>query len=320
MDSLNYQGVKFGKQINDFIIGVNHTQNDSRINLSEKWKEYRSQHELQNKGFETYACTVFSGFDALETLINFYIKNNRVSPDDLKFLNNYGYLTDGLVNFSDRFAAQYAEIEVGKGTYQFKANHAIVKYLIPELMLPYSIDGYYDKSKITKEMLDLSEEFRRRFVFNWYWVENTDYILQYTPLTGVVKYAGGDGILKPVGYLNHCIMIPSMEKDYFDVDDNYAQQDKKYDKNYVFNFVGYSLTLKIELMNVEKFLVDNDLRFIRNKNTGALGRILQGMLRTVEGADRAALLLMDNEIRKNGLEITDGEWQSLVKANKVKPF
>lgn len=317
---LDYQGVKIGRQNTDFVAGVSTPLGGLTLNVSGKWKEYRSQHELQNKGYETYACTVFSGFDAEEALFDFYLLNNRVGFDDVKFLRDYGFLINGRINFSDRFAAQFAEIEIGLGTYQYKANDAIRQYLIPEAMLPYTEEGYYDKSKITEEMLKLSEEFCRRFKFNWYWVEQTTAALRSTPLSGIVHYAGGDGILKPEGALNHCIMIPSEEVDYYDVDDNYSQQDKRYGKDYVFNFAGYSLTLNIPLMNVEKFLEDNDLKYVRNLNTGAFGRVLQGLLRIVDTRDRGTLMLLDDKVRENGVNITQGEWQAIIDANKSKPF
>lgn len=315
-----YHGVKFGKQLQDFVLGANYPVASPCLNFSEKWKEYRSRHELQFNGYETYACTIFSGLDAEEALFNFFLFENRIGFDDVKFLRDNGYLVDGKIEFSDRLPAQFAEIEIGKGTYQYKANDAIRKYLIPEAMFPYTPEGYYDKSKVTKEMLTLAEEFAKRFIFNWYWVEDTSYILQSTPLTGIVRYASGQGILKPEGALNHCIMIPSKGVDYYDVDDNYSQQDKQYGLDYVFNFVGYSLTLNITLMNVEKFLEDNDLKFVRNKNTGAFGRILQGYLRTVDSFDRGVLLVLDDLVRKNGVQITQGEWQTLVDSKKVKPF
>ena len=320
MDTLNYQGVKFGQQITDFILGVSFSPDSQCFNLSGNWKQYRSIHELQNKGWETYACTLFGGSDAIEALFNLYLLTGRISPADIKWLQDNGYLQDGRINFSDRFPAQFAEVEIGVGTYQYKANNALRKYLIPEAMFPYVTEGYYDKSKITPEMMSLAEEFCKRFFINWYWVENTEYILQKTPMSAVVHFANGDGILKPEGAFNHCIFVDNEESDCYDIDDSYAQQDKRYGKDFVSNFVGYSLTLNTTLMNVDKFLKDNDLKFVRNQNTGGFGRVLQGMLRTIETTDRATLLLFDEMVRKNGIQITQGEWQTLVDAKKVKPF
>ena len=75
--------------------------------------------------------------------------------------------------------------------------------------------------------------------------------------------------------------------------------------------VQYSIT-----MDTKKFIKNNDLKFVRNKNTGEFGRIMNGKLRTVKTKDRGALLLLDNSHRKNGITITNKEWEQLPQ----KPF
>jgi hypothetical protein len=68
-------------------------------------------------------------------------------------------------------------------------------------------------------------------------------------------------------------------------------------------------------METAKFIKQNDLKWIRNQKTGAFGRILQGELKTFQTTDRACLALLDDKVRKEGLNISDEIWTSLPKNN-----
>lgn len=71
---------------------------------------------------------------------------------------------------------------------------------------------------------------------------------------------------------------------------------------------------KIISMETAKFIKDNDLKWIRNQKTGSFGRILQGELKTFQTTDRACLALLDDKVRKEGLNISDEIWSSLPKS------
>jgi hypothetical protein len=309
---MNYQGVLIGKQNTDFIAGVSSPLSNKNLNLSGDWGLFRPEHELQNIGFKTYACTIFSGEDALEALFMFFLKQGLIPNEYVKWLGDNGYFKNGFINFSDRFNAQFADIQLGTGTYIYKANNALRRGLIPEDMLPYCKDNYYG-NVITPEMLELAEEFEKRFTINWHWVENPTEWFKKSPLQAVVRYTNGSGILKPEGALNHAVMVYKEDDESYYIDDSYIPRDKQYGKDYVFHFVGYTLTINYTNMNTSKFIKDNDLKFVRNQNTGAIGRIIQGKLRTVETNDRGTKMLLDNEHRKNGVTVIDEEWTQLPK-------
>jgi len=312
MNTSEYSGVKIGKQKTDFIAGVNSPVIQDSINLSGNWDLFRPEHELQNRGFETYACAVFSALDCLETLFMFYLKQNLFSVEDVKWLGDKGYFNKGFINFSDRYASQFADIEIGTGTYIYKANDAVRKHLIPETLMPYKLDGYYNIDDVTEEMEKLNKEFQKRFTINWEYCKD----FKKSPVQVIVKYATGDGILKPNGALNHAVMAYNEKDDHYSIDDSYMPRDKKYGKDFVFNFVNYTLTINNKInMDIGKFLTDNDLKFVRNQNTGAFGRVMQKKLRTIETLDRGTLCLLDNEHRKNGVSVTDDEWETLPKLN-----
>lgn len=311
----NYNGVKFGTQPTDFIAGVNTPLGVDILNLNADWDTDRPEHEHQNKGYETSACTIFSGLDCLETVFMFFLKNNLFPPDLTLWLRANGYFNNGFINFSDRYSAQFAEIEPLSGTYQYKAGNALRQGLIPETMFPYTTDNYYNNKAITAEMTALAEEFIKRFTVNWYWVENISIGLHSSPLQGIVKYADGTGILKPEGRLNHAIMVYGQADDYLKIDDSYSIREKKYGKDFVFSFMGFSLTINNNNMINETFIKENDLKFVRNKNTGQFGRIMQGKLRVVASTDRGTLLLLDNEHRANGVTIANDLWLKLPQTN-----
>lgn len=319
MIPLEYQGIKQGKQITDFIAGVSSPIQLDILFPNTNSGDYRSKQEFQNQGYETYACTVFSANNCKETLFNYYIKNGIIDIGNMQWLNDNGYLINGEINFSDRLPAQYAEIQYGVGTYQYKANDAVRKWSVPEAMCPYTNINYFDNSIVTQEMINLSDEFNKRFTFNWYWVENPAIWLMSSPLQATVKFATGDPILKPYGNANHAIEVYKSFKynneDTFAIEDSYAQTDKVYGKDYVSNFVGYSLTINNNTMDINKFILDNDLKFVRNTNTGAFGRVINKKLRVVNTLDRGTLLLLDNEHRENGTNVTDSEWQVIPKEN-----
>jgi hypothetical protein len=64
-------------------------------------------------------------------------------------------------------------------------------------------------------------------------------------------------------------------------------------------------------MDIQKFLKDNDKKFVRNSNTGSFGRILQNKLFVANTADRATLMLLDDKVRDGGVQITNAEWEQL---------
>jgi hypothetical protein len=68
-------------------------------------------------------------------------------------------------------------------------------------------------------------------------------------------------------------------------------------------------------MDIAKFVKDNDLKWVRNQNSGDFGRILQGKLFLLPTADRATLALLDDKVRTNGINITDEEWSQLPSQN-----
>jgi hypothetical protein len=314
-------GVLLGKRLGDFVAGSN-SPIQSDLNV-DNWIDYKPEHELQNTGgFETFTCVSFSANDILETLFMYYLRNNMISPQNTRWLVDNGYFRNGFINFSDRFVAINGKTET-IGAYQYLVGDGINKNgLIPESMLPmggHNQSEYLDSNVITKEMVDLGKEFLKRFTINYEWVDDLKDALKKSPVQVVVRwanYTNPTDILDPTGNYCHAVMAFKETDDYIEINDSYTQEIKRYAVDQPISFMAYHLTINNEnTMDTNKFIKDNDLKFVRNSNTGAFGRVLQGKLRTFSSTDRAVLCLLDDEIRKGGVQITNAEWEQLPKAD-----
>lgn len=335
---IDYSGFIPG-QLPGMIAGVSSPVGLAMLLYSRDWKPYSSRHEKQNMGFETSACLLFSILDAIESLLNWMLQDGQFDEELVNWLTVNGYIVNGKFDFSDRYAAQFADIIPLTGTMQYKAANAVttgpdrIARLIPEAMLPYTAKGeyknpdatpggYYDKSVLTAQMEALATEFSKRIKINWYYVENPSEALYSSPLSATVRYADGSGILKPEGRLNHGIMVPSQASDFYDIDDSYNDQYKRYGKDYVLNFIGFKITINKTTMDIKKFTTDNDLAWVQNEASGQFGRIMQGKLRPITSKDRGALILLDEKVRSNQItkdgkkmpaKLTEAEWKVLPK-------
>jgi hypothetical protein len=78
--------------------------------------------------------------------------------------------------------------------------------------------------------------------------------------------------------------------------------------------------LNIISMDIKQFLVKNDLKFFNVKEVGTMGRIMQGKVKVANTKDRSVLMLIDNEVRKNGVQLLKSEFEELEKAKVVVNF
>jgi hypothetical protein len=256
---------------------------------------------------DTSGCATRSPINKLAPDFTYGYKNRLFTPSNVKFLEQY-IGPDGKIDFSDRF------IEILSGTTRagnsLKAPlQAIRDYgLIPKTMFPLdkslSFEEYYDRSKITQKMLDLGNEFSRRFTINYEQVQQIHFgELIKDDMICVGGYAWPDplpnGEYPRVSYpMNHAFLFYKSPKYY--IFDNYNYQDpeqdwiKKLASNYALFDYGYHIfisaehnlelppptvqieTLKTRLLAVMQQLVTLLQDKLRNLQQ-AKGRILQGL-------------------------------------------
>ena len=316
--------VLIGKGQFDWIAGGNSPIQRIILNPSLDWKPYHLEHEIQfinsNKPYDTEFCVSFSANKILGALFMYYLKNNLISNDNIKWLQDNGYFLDGFINFNERFTALNGQT-TAQGAYQYLVANGIKNNgLIPQPMFPYAgnFDDDINPAFITQAMKDLGKEFLKRFSINYEWAQDTSW-LQYSPLQGIVEYddyVNPTDILNPNGNTNHAIEVVFKTNDYDEIDDSYFQVYKRYAPNKVFNLLSYNLTINNNnSMDTISFLKTNDLKWVRNSNTGAFGRVMQGKLFLLPTNDRAVDALLDDKIRTNGINITDEEWKQLPQVN-----
>lgn len=311
-------GLILGKTSKDWIAGVTSpTEFKERTSI---WSEWKPEHEKQNMGFETSACTCFASSDAIETLLMWMLTHDEVPADITLWLKEKGYFKNGFINFSDRFSAQYAEIIVGVGTEMYKAADSFrTKGVVPEDLMPYVTNNYYTSP--ASDLVALGALANERLHISWQWVdkENATQYIKQAPMVATVVYADGDTILAPKGRHNHCVMVQEITDDYILINDSYNQEIKKYHPDYVDNYLQYNITFQTTMLDVNKFLQDNDLKLVRNVDTGAYGCVISKKLRVIT-PERAGLFMIDREARgeigkKDMVSVNKADWDALPKEN-----
>ena len=320
----NYQGVILGKTPRDYVLG---NQISLDINC-ENWEnhlidpQWKIEHEQQNElGFETYACVLFSGNDVKEMIMMNALKNKLISPKNVRWLTDNGYFKNGYINFDDRIPAMFAEIQEGLGTYQYKGANALRDWSLPQGFLkdkPKNFTEYTDKEKVNLEAIDLKLEFDKRFIWHWFWFrddQDIDEQLKMSPSMSIVRFANGDGCLSPLGQFNHAVMEYGKQGECRKIDDSYNQQLKLYKPDFITSRLGFRLTiLNNEIMDVAKFLKDNDLKVIWNRDDGGYAFIQQQMAKVIQSKDRDVLALYEMKFRADGkVSVSREEWNELPK-------
>jgi len=221
---------------------------DTEIRIPDgDWTMFLPKNEKQRQGFESMCCTNFSSTSAVEILMTRLIELKLMSAGNLKWLNDNGYIDDGgHVNFSDRYDAIMSGTDPSNGNTLKAPADCKHKYgLIPESILPWTDNeaDYFNKLKVTTQMLALGQEFLKRFAINYEMVYDKDYAeaLKISPLAGALF--AWDGISDGVYYrvtnpINHAIAIiepPAI----WQVFDSYDPFIKKLADNYA--FMGYAI-------------------------------------------------------------------------------
>jgi len=165
-------GFLYERRPTDYILGTTSPLSGEDLNLISDWVKYAPEGERQYKDFtfDTKCCSTFSGTSALEALFKFYLDNGYFSAYQTQWLKDFGYLIDGVFNFSDRFSA-ISNGTMPNGQYLQNVWDDFRKTgLIPEADLPFSGNNqaeYLDKSKVTQAMRDKAKRFLEVMFDKW---------------------------------------------------------------------------------------------------------------------------------------------------------
>ena len=146
-----------------------------------EWDKYKGIKEVQAEGSlgETNTCTNQAMCEIFERFINYYYQNNLLSVETRKFLDDNGYMVNGVCNLSESYLAKTSKTNPKWGN-SLTANCQTVNQtgLVPESKWK---DDFSSSTAfwrpLTAEILKLGQEFTEHFRNNYAWLYNgsTDY-------------------------------------------------------------------------------------------------------------------------------------------------
>jgi len=319
-------GVILGRGKFDWIAGGNSAIQHDILIPNKDWKQIKVEREIQWTGkYDTLFCVTYSALKSLAKLLTYLEGEGLLTKKQLDFWADYK--VNGMYNFSERFSGTLGETTT-YGAYQFKIANAIRKFgLVPQSMfeLADNFQDNIDKKFITEEMYAKGRESLEYIAINYEWVDNLMDNLQFSPVQTIVKfenYINPEDILSPDGTLNHAVTGVYAVTEYDEIEDTYWQEFKRYNPDYTHSCMAYYITLinNNNNMDTTTFLKVNDKKWVRNKNNGAFGRVLQNKLFTADTQDRGTLMLLDDKVRENGIQISNEEWGQLEAEGYVVNF
>jgi hypothetical protein len=221
--------------------------------------------------FDPWWCVSASALNCLEYRFNYYLAENKIKPENKKWLLDNGYLdAEGKVNFDDWFLARVSNTVPGKGNSFFAVAEAIRKNgLTPQTSSPFDMDYYHNSEKeyyqnIPDRLYDLGQEFLKRFTLNYEIVYPSQfyYALDYGPLqAGVSAWLKKDNVYVSNGQIIHAVTL--FNNFPYLVFDTYSPFVKQLADNYIFLNYAYSWYVTENANTLIKNLMDY---FLRLKN------------------------------------------------------
>lgn len=255
-----------------------------------EWAKYKSKPEIQWGGGagETSTCTNQALCEIYERFINYYYQNHLFALETVKFLEDEGYIIDGICNLSESALAVWSGTDKNRGN-SLKKNCDVARKvgLIPESRHKddYTTETTYWRTP-NKEMEDLGKKFIKHIGMDHAWLFSGltkynkgyyDYMAKQlthsliycaVPISrnwnnAVVRYDGR----KDAG---HAVVAVKHTGD-TNISDSYIPQDKTLTNEYLINYgmkvVVYPLKEKEELDLdgiIENFLDNPPLQVTNN--------------------------------------------------------
>ncbi|MFA6314996.1 MAG: hypothetical protein WC648_01320 [Candidatus Paceibacterota bacterium] len=141
--------------------------------------DYLPVGEVQRGIEDMMDCASRAPINISETKFNWLYRNNKISNENKKWLEDNGYVQEGSVTFSDAFIAILSGTTRQGNSLKAPLQAIENNGLIPKSKLPYNSEmtwaEYHDPNRITQSMKDLGKEFKRRFPMNYEVVEEIHY-------------------------------------------------------------------------------------------------------------------------------------------------
>lgn len=273
----------------------------------DNWLDYITIGEKQNWVYgDSSGCVSFASLNAIESKLNYYLKEGFIPENTVKWFKDNGYLIGDEFNFSDRYIAKLAQTTI-QGNSANQVLNTIRKYgLIPESKWTFAMDDRNNKatwddymSEIPQELIDLGQEFLKRIKITYFRIQREDfayYIKQSPIMTFVRPCSPENGIYyqcdRPV---NHAICIVDSE-DYDVVLDSYEKnRDKQGIERYLRYYISdYNYHESGFIFNFE-FMAEHFVKILKDENSSTVGFFIPA---TSEDALKTLSLAFGIEIGK----------------------
>ena len=282
------------------------------------WMKYLAAPEIQR--YDTYdslSCTTQAVLNSLEMQFNYLLENKKLNKE---WLQDKGYIKDGKVQFSKRYIARLSGTS-RSGNWIRNVNEAVLQYgLVPEILYDYkhadTWDEYYKEIKPT--LKEIGKEFLKHFDIAVSWKLKQDFKEEIKKSPGsvvVYAWASKNGVYyKPKNKTtNHAVSLIDLKGDNYIIKDSYPPWTKEVNQ---FIGAGYFYKLMTIKEDLTKWILDNDLKTIRNSETGEIGYCVHGVLATLPTIEEKMNAIMDMRNRgltSSGVDITDYLWKKLPK-------
>jgi len=281
----------------DWVVGEFTPLLGGDTNPSGQWDNYLPVVELQNNGgFDRMACVSYALLNVIEVL-HLHIARTEA-------------------NFSDRFLAKISNT-THSGNYLGTVFDAARKNgLIREQDYPDVLTNWDDYYKpLTQTLKDKASDLLVEWSMCREWIlpqRRDDIIasLRQTPLQVTVAYAGGSGILNPVGNYNHSVMVYGYDKGkYWKIFDHYENVRKKYAWDYRFgSILKPTLKNKVIPMKIKQNYIYQLVQGIGGFALGLDDRLI------IDDTDKimASFIMRNNgDIKGKTIPLTQEMWDSV---------
>jgi len=205
-------GFLFKLKKTDYITGASPLTSID-VHESGDWRAFLPEGEKQYKyaTFDTMSCSTFSALNIVETWLNWFIANDKLSASQLETINKLGFYKNGKFNASDRFTAIMSGTTHQGNYFQNVWDSIRHDGLLPEVDFPFggnSWEEYHDPKNITEEMTEKAKKILDILNFSYEWVamtpDNSELILpalKQSPLHIAIPVPGTHAVEQvAVGY------------------------------------------------------------------------------------------------------------------------
>ena len=124
-------------------------------------------------------CATRGPVNGFEEKFTYLLWNKKLTPDNENWLLTNGYIVGNRVELSDRFNAILSSTTRSGNSLKGPIDSCRNDGMIPKSMLPKGKDmtweQYHNRNDTTQKMIDLGQEFRRRFLLNYQQVPRSQF-------------------------------------------------------------------------------------------------------------------------------------------------